>query len=74
MGTNNSSLVTNLYAQFAQTLVGTAGVNQLRFTQGTLTGSGVASFVSTNKPGSSTSNTWIQVQIDSTTFYIPVWT
>ena len=74
MGTNNSSLVTSLYAQFAQTLVGTAGVNQLRFTQGTLTGSGVASFVSTNKPGSSTSNTWIQIQIDSTTFYIPVWT
>jgi len=74
MGTNNSGLVTNLYAQFAQTLVGTAGTNQLRFTQGTLTGSGVASFVSTNKPGSSTSNTWIQIQIDSTTFYIPVWT
>jgi len=74
MGTNNSGLVTSLYAQYAQTLVGTAGVNQLRFTQGTLTGGGVASFVSTNKPGSSTSNTWIQVQIDSTTFYIPVWT
>ena len=74
MGTNNSNLVTSLYAQYAQTLVGTAGVNQLRFTQGTLTGGGVASFVSTNKPGSSASNVWIQVQIDSTTFYIPVWT
>jgi hypothetical protein len=74
MGTNNSGLVTNLYSQFTQTVVGTGGTNQLRFVQGTLTGSGVASFVSTNKPGSSTGNTWIQIQIDSSTFYIPVWT
>jgi hypothetical protein len=73
MGTNNSSLVSNLYSQFTQTVVGTTS-NQLRFVQGTLTGSGTAAFLGTNKPGSNTSNTWIQIQVDSTTLYIPVWT
>jgi hypothetical protein len=72
-GISNNALVSNLYAQYAQTVVGTTS-NQLRFVSGTSSGSGVASFVSTNKPGGTTSNTWMTIQIDSTTLYIPVWT
>ena len=72
-GISNNALVSNLYSQYAQTVVGTTS-NQLRFVSGTSTGSGVASFVSTNKPGGTTSNIWMTVQIDSTTLYIPVWT
>jgi hypothetical protein len=55
-------------------LTGTAGANELRFVEGTITGTGTASFVSTNKPGSSTSNVWIKITIDATTLYIPAWT
>ena len=72
-GTNNSTLVTNLYADLAKSLVGTTS-NQLRFVSGTSTGSGVATFASTNKPGSTTTNVWMTIQIDATTLYIPVWT
>jgi len=72
-GTNNSTLVTNLYSDFSRSLVGTSS-NQLRFVSGTSTGSGVATFASTNKPGSTTTNVWMTIQIDSTTLYIPVWT
>ena len=73
MTISNNTLVSNLYSQYAQTVVGTTS-NQLRFVSGTSTGSGVASFISTNKPGGTTSNIWMTVQIDSTTLYIPVWT
>lgn len=72
-GTNNSTLVTNLYADFAKSLVGTAGSNQLRFVSGTSTGTSVATFSAT-KPGGASTNVWITMQIDATTIYIPVWT
>ena len=72
-GTNNSTLVTNLYADLARSIVGTTS-NQLRFVSGTSTGSGVATFASTNKPGSTTTNVWMTIQIDATTLYVPVWT
>ena len=68
----NNTLVSNLYAQYAQTLVGTSA-NQLRFVSGTSTGSGVPTFA-LNKPGGNTTNVWMTVQIDATTLYIPVWT
>lgn len=94
MGTNNSTLVTNLNAQYlngiassgyatvalgtdayaANRLNGSAGLNVLRFVQGTLSGSSVATFNAAAKPGSSSTNTWIQITIDGTTLYIPVWT
>ena len=73
MTISNNTLVSNLYAQYAQSMVGTSA-NQLRFVSGTSTGSGVATFASTNKPGSTTTNVWMTVQIDATTLYIPVWT
>jgi len=91
---NNSSLVTNLNAQYlngntssafatvasgadayaANRLNGSAGLNVLRFVQGTLTGTATAGFSGTNKPGSTSSNVWIQITIDGTTLYIPAWT
>ena len=72
-GTNNSTLVTNLYAEFGKTLIGTGGSNQLRFVSGTSTGSSIATFSGT-KPGGASTNVWITMQIDATTIYIPVWT
>jgi hypothetical protein len=72
-GTNNSTLVTNLYADLAKTLVGTGGANQLRFVSGTSTGTSAATFSAT-KPGGASTNVWITMQIDATTIYIPVWT
>ena len=63
---------TDAYA--ANRLNGSAGSNVLRFVQGTVTGTATASFSGTNKPGANSSNVWIQMTIDGTTFYIPVWT
>ena len=70
---NNNTMVTNLNAQYANNLVGTIG-NVLKFNQGTVSGASTASFVNTTKPGSSSTNTWIQITVDSTVLYIPVWT
>lgn len=55
-------------------LNGSAGLNVLRFVQGTLTGSATATFTGTNKPGSNSSAVWIEILIDGTTLYIPAWT
>jgi len=48
--------------------------NVLRFVQGTVTGSGIATFNNTTKPGGNTGNVWMTITIDATTLYIPVWT
>jgi len=61
-------------AYAANRLNGSAGLNVLRFTQGTLTGSSIAGFSGTNKPGSTSNNVWIQIDIDGTTLYLPAWT
>ena len=61
-------------AYSANRLNGSAGTNVLRFVQGTVTGSSVATFNATNKPASASTNTWMQITIDGTTLYIPVWT
>ena len=63
-----------LPAYAAQRLDGSANTNVLRFVQGTVTGSGTAGFSGTNKPGGASNNVWMQITIDSTTLYIPVWT
>jgi hypothetical protein len=62
----------NAYA--ANRLNGSAGTNVLRFVQGTVSGTATAGFSGTNKPGSNSSNVWIEITIDSTTLYIPAWT
>ena len=73
MRINNSTRVTNLNSEFAGTLLGTGGANQLRFVSGTSSGSSAATF-SGVKPGAASTNTWMTIQIDSTTLYVPVWT
>ena len=74
MGISNTTMVTNLNSEFSNKLLGSVS-NTFRFVKGTITGASVASFISTNKPGTtSTSNVWLEVTIDSTTVFIPVWT
>jgi hypothetical protein len=63
---------TDAYA--ANRLNGSAGTNVLRFVQGTVTGTGIATFNASNKPASNSTNVWMQITIDGTTLYIPVWT
>ena len=74
MGISNSTMVTNLNSEFSNKVLGSAGTNTLRFVQGTLTGASVATFNAAAKPGSNSTNVWMQITIDSTTLYIPVWT
>lgn len=38
------------------------------------TGAATATFPGNNKPGSNSSNTWLQININGTNYYIPVWT
>lgn len=74
MTINNTTLVSNLFADKANSVQGQIA-NVLTFQRGTLSGSGTATFVGTNKPSAgTTSNSWIQIKVDSTTLYIPVWT
>jgi hypothetical protein len=61
-------------AYAANRLNGSAGTNVLRFVQGTLSGASVATFNPSAKPGSASTNVWMEITIDSTTLYIPVWT
>jgi hypothetical protein len=63
---------TNAYA--ANRLNGSGGSNVLRFVQGTVTGTGIATFNASNKPASNSTNVWIEITIDTTTLYIPAWT
>jgi hypothetical protein len=73
MGISNTTMVTNLNSEFSNKIIGSVS-NQLRFVRGTLTGTGVATFNSTTKPGGNTANVWMEITIDATTLYIPVWT
>jgi hypothetical protein len=73
-GISSSTLVTNLNSEFSNKIIGSAGTNTLRFVQGTVTGTGIATFNATNKPASNSTNEWMQITIDGTTLYIPVWT
>ena len=67
-----TALGTDAYA--ANRLNGSAGANVMRFVQGTVTGAATSTFNGANKPGSTSTNTWMQITIDATTLYIPVWT
>ena len=72
MTITSTSLVSNLYAQTAQEMKGTVA-NTLKFRRGVVSGSATATFNAANKPGSNTTNNWIELQIDSTTLYVPAW-
>ena len=72
-GTSSNSYVNNLYGQYSVNLVGQASGTLLYFYTGPTTGSGTATFNPANKPGASTTNTWIEVVIGGTSYQIPVW-
>jgi len=74
MGISDSTQVTNLNAEFANKIIGSAGTNTLRFVEGVVTGTSTATFNGANKPASNSTNSWIKITIDSTTLYIPAWT
>ena len=74
MSITSSAKVTNLNAEFANTINNTTNTQTLKFVSGTNTGTATATFIPTNKPGSSSGNEWIKITIDSTTLYIPAWT
>jgi hypothetical protein len=50
-----------------------AGGHTYTFSGGSVTGTGVATFSSTNKPGASTANIWLAFVIDGTTYDLPAW-
>ena len=72
-GTSSNSYVNNLYGQYSVNLVGQASGTLLYFYTGPTTGSGTATFNPANKPGASTTNTWIEVVIGGASYQIPVW-
>lgn len=74
MTITNSTMVTNLNSEFSNKLLGTVTSNTFRYAQGPVTGTATSTFAGNNKPGSTSTNTWIQITINSTTYYIPVWT
>lgn len=45
----------------------------LRITQTASTGASTATFNANNKPGGNTTNSWLQINMNGTTKYIPVW-
>lgn len=74
IGTSSSALVTNLYSNFTKTLLGQLSNTPMYFYQGPATGSSVATFVGTNKPGTNSGNNqWLEFIINGTSYQIPVW-
>lgn len=57
-------------------ITGTLQTDSFRLDQVPFTGSQTASFTSTNKPGTvaSSTNKWISISCNGTTYFIPVWT
>lgn len=64
MQKTNTNLVANLNAEYWGSMKVT----------GNTTGTGTGTYVSSNKPGGSTSNTWLVINIVGTAYYIPIWT
>jgi hypothetical protein len=50
-----------------------AGGHTYTFSGGSVTGTGVASFSSTNKPGASTANIWLAFVVDGVTYDMAAW-
>ena len=74
IGTSSNALVNNLYSQYTFNLKRQgSGSGDLYFQTGPTIGSGTATFNPANKPGASTTNTWIEVVIGGTSYQIPVW-
>ena len=74
MGTSSNGFVSNLYANYSYILLGQASSTPLYFYKGPATGASVATFIGTNKPGtSSVSNSWLEFIINGVSYQIPVW-
>jgi hypothetical protein len=74
IGTSSNSFVNNLYANYSYIMIGAASSTPLYFYQGPTTGASIATFIGTNKPGtSSVSNSWLEFIINGTSYQIPVW-
>jgi hypothetical protein len=74
MATNSTAFVNNLYANYAYILIGQSTGTQMYFYQGPATGSSIATFNASNKPGTlNSTNTWIEVIIGGVSYQIPVW-
>ena len=50
------------------------GGNRYQFRGGVVSGAATATFSGSTKPGSSSTNTWLVLNIDGGTFYLPIWT
>ena len=74
-GTSSNALVTNLYAQYTLNLKRQgSGSGDLYFYTGPTTGASVATFSATNKPGvTNSTNQWIEVIINGSSYQIPIW-
>jgi hypothetical protein len=48
--------------------------SSLRIDQTPSTGAATATFAAANKPGAATTNSWITINLNGTTHYVPVWT
>ena len=74
-GTSSNALVTNLYAQYTLNLKRQgSGSGDLYFYTGPTTGASVATFSATNKPGvTNSTNQWIEVVINGSSYQIPIW-
>jgi hypothetical protein len=74
MTISSNAKITNLNSEFSNTIKNTANSQSLKFVAGTVVGTATATFIPTNKPGTSTGNEWIKINIDGTDLYIPAWT
>ena len=78
-GGSNSNSVTLITSTAALQTSGNADIggtlqcNSLRIDQTPTTGAGTANFNANNKPGGTTTNTWISISCNGNTRYIPVW-
>lgn len=70
-GTNNSGMVANLNAEFSNKLYNTG--HSYTFSGGTTSGGSTGSYIGTNKPGVNSNNGWLQIYIDGSPYYIPIW-
>lgn len=69
MKVSTSTLVANLNAQYLGD-----GANKLAVSGALSVGAATATFLSNNKPGSASSNTWLKVLFNGVAYYIPAWT
>jgi hypothetical protein len=72
--TTSTAFVTNLYANYTYCSIIQATGTLFYFQNGPATGSSVATFSATSKPGTlNSTNQWLEVFINGTSYQIPIW-